>query len=101
MKGIGTETFQRIKRQAQLQYEKRNSGVDKIHVFTKIKNNTGFFLLPEPNEGDLFFDIEGDPHYQDGLEYLFGLIAYDNDQEQFIDLWSFNHKEEKESFIYN
>ncbi len=98
VKGIGFDTFKRLKKQAQLQYEKRISGEDKVHVFTKIKNNTGFFLLPEPDEGDLYFDIEGDPHYQDGLEYLFGLIAYNDNNEKFIDIWSYNHKEEKASF---
>ena len=35
--------------------------------------------LPEPSEGDVFFDFEGDPLWQDdqgvwGLEYLFGVL---------------------------
>jgi predicted RecB family nuclease len=29
--------------------------------------------LPEPQPGDLFYDIEGDPHYEGGLEYLHGI----------------------------
>ena len=33
----------------------------------------GFALLPQPSEGDLFFDIEGDPFFEDGLEYLLGV----------------------------
>jgi hypothetical protein len=32
----------------------------------------GFARLPKPDAGDLFFDIEGDPFYELGLEYLFG-----------------------------
>ena len=32
----------------------------------------GFARLPEPSEGDVFFDMEGDPFFDDGLEYLFG-----------------------------
>src|SRR5699024_7064706 len=39
--------------------------------------------LPEPSDGDLFFDFEGDPLYQEqapghspqwGLDYLFGMV---------------------------
>ena len=33
----------------------------------------GFDLLPEPQPGDLFYDIEGDPHFEGGLEYLHGV----------------------------
>ncbi len=34
----------------------------------------GFFRIPEPSSGDVFFDMEGDPYYDigTGLEYLFG-----------------------------
>ena len=36
--------------------------------------NHGLLMLPEPAEGDLFFDIEGDPFFSsdevDGIEYL-------------------------------
>jgi uncharacterized protein len=37
----------------------------------------GFDLLPEPDEGDVFLDFEGDPFWQAdvGLFFLFGLIA--------------------------
>ena len=34
----------------------------------------GFDLLPAPQPGDLFYDIEGDPHYEGGLEYLHGFF---------------------------
>ena len=33
----------------------------------------GFDLLPSPRPGDIFYDIEGDPHYEGGLEYLHGV----------------------------
>src|SRR3546814_13629550 len=38
----------------------------------------GFELLPRPQAGDLFYDIEGDPHYEGGLEYLHGVWADDS-----------------------
>ena len=39
----------------------------------------GLELLPEPDEGDIFLDFEGDPFWtvESGLFFLFGLIARD------------------------
>ena len=35
-------------------------------------------LLPEPNAGDLFLDLEGDPYaLDDGVDYLFGVLDVD------------------------
>jgi uncharacterized protein len=41
---------------------------------TPVWKPRGFYLLPEPSPGDVFFDMEGDPYYDigTGLEYLFG-----------------------------
>ena len=50
----------------------------------------GFALLPEPQPGDLFYDIEGDPHYEGGLEYLHGLWA----DGQFTAFWAHDHAAE-------
>jgi hypothetical protein len=41
--------------------------------------NRGLLALPEPADGDLFFDIEGARYYSDdsrefGLQYLFGVV---------------------------
>ena len=41
--------------------------------------NRGLLALPEPSEGDLFFDIEGARYYTEdgkeyGLQYLFGIV---------------------------
>src|SRR6266536_1763129 len=41
--------------------------------------NRGLLALPEPADGDLFFDIEGARHYSEdgrefGLQYLFGVV---------------------------
>ena len=35
----------------------------------------GFAMLPAPDDGDLFFDMEGDPLAGEGLEYLFGIFG--------------------------
>ena len=50
----------------------------------------GFDLLPEPQLGDLFYDIEGDPHYEGGLEYLHG-VWFDGEFRAF---WAHDHAAE-------
>ncbi|WP_104138697.1 TM0106 family RecB-like putative nuclease [Arthrobacter sp. ZGTC131] len=51
------------------------------HTVTyKVLADNALASIPEPSEGDIFFDFEGDPLWQDpatgqwGLEYLFGVI---------------------------
>ena len=53
----------------------------------------GFYLLPEPQPGDLFYDIEGDPHFEGGLEYLHGLW-FDG---QFHAFWGHDHAAEAQA----
>src|SRR5690606_14860321 len=50
----------------------------------------GFDLLPAPQPGDLFYDIEGDPHYEGGLEYLQGVWC----DGQFRAFWAHDHAAE-------
>ena len=60
----------------------------------------GFARLPQPNEGDLFFDMEGDPIYSaDGsLEYLFGFHYVDAGEEKFTPFWARDRASEKKAF---
>lgn len=58
----------------------------------------GFERLPEPNPGDMYFDMEGDPLEEGGLEYLFGLYVVDDGEEKFIPFWAHNRAEEKRAF---
>ena len=45
-----------------------------------VGEGSGLARLPEPDAGDLFFDLEGDPFAGDGgLEYLFGWAAVPRD----------------------
>jgi predicted RecB family nuclease len=51
--------------------------------------------LPEPDEGDMFFDFEGDPFVgESGREYLFGWI-YKN---EYSALWAITDEEELQAF---
>src|SRR5258708_6420756 len=68
--GMGAETVAKLSAQARLQLEARQRGV---HFFELLpcSQGRGFALLPAPDFGDLFFDMEGDPFAGEGLEYLF------------------------------
>jgi uncharacterized protein len=71
---IGRTSRERLTQQARLQLDERRTGVPS-YEFLPREHGRGFELLPPPSEGDLFFDIEGDPFAGDaGLEYLWGLL---------------------------
>jgi uncharacterized protein len=63
--------------------------------------------LPEPDEGDIFFDFEGDPLWQDpltgrwGIEYLFGVIENPpapGAEPPFVPFWAHDRAGEREAF---
>ena len=46
----------------------------------------------------MFFDMEGDPLFEGGLEYLFGIVTKDGDEERFFPFWAHDRGEEKAAF---
>lgn len=92
------ETYIKLREQARVQNETRLSHKPTYEVLDRIEN-TGFFNLPEPTEGDIYLDFEGDSFVEpDGLEYLFGWTF----QNQYYKIWVLNSSEEKaalEQFI--
>ena len=58
----------------------------------------GLALLPPPNPNDLFFDMEGFPLVEGGLEYLFGVTYREKKSLQFVDWWAHDATEEKKAF---
>jgi len=92
---MAPKTLETLRIQAKLQTGRRNGGEPLSALRPHVKGK-GFDLLPAPDKGDLFYDIEGNPHYrengEEGLEYLHG-IWYRN---QFKALWAHNHSEERE-----
>jgi uncharacterized protein len=94
-----TTSYERIREQALIQVAGRKAG--KL-VFELLPVVPGFGLacLPEPSEGDVFFDLEGDPFVgEGGLEYLFG-YAYATSDGSIVhtDDWSFSRDDEKVAF---
>ena len=95
--GMNERTFERLRAQAALQHRAR---VERGNFFELIEHEgqSGFGLLPEPDEGDVFFDMEGDPLYapDHGLEYLFG--AYTHADDGYVTFWARSDRDEKAAF---
>ena len=96
---INAESFKKIKSQAQLQEEKRKTGEDKILVLDPDVDK-GFYKLPKPDEGDVFFDIEGFPRIDRPFEYLHGLYYKDKGKLKFKDFWAKDYDKESEKNIF-
>lgn len=94
---LNRDVFARLRSQAILQHGKAGTGKDQCEIIPLVSNK-GFARLPKPDGGDLFFDMEGDPLYPDGLEYLFGVDFLDGDKKKFQMFWAHDHKEEKKTF---
>ncbi|PZO40729.1 MAG: hypothetical protein DCE92_01920 [Alphaproteobacteria bacterium] len=97
--GIGDNTVAKLANQARLQLKGVAAGQ---HLAETLPSEPmrGFAILPPPQPGDLFYDIEGDPLYPEGLEYLHGLwgpLGKDG-KDQFLPLWAHDHVAEKASF---
>lgn len=69
---MAAETQRRLVSQAALQ-SARSAGGPPAFELREAEPGKGFGLLPAPDDGDVFYDIEGDPYFPGGLEYLHGL----------------------------
>ncbi len=88
------DTYTKLREQARVQLASRESGKP-VYEVLPIQPDYGFYKLPEPSEGDVFFDFEGDPFVGDtGREYLFGWVFQGN-YEHF---WAVTELEEKKAF---
>jgi uncharacterized protein len=95
--GMQAETFAKLKSQAGLQVAKRTDGVNRVEVLPAVPGK-GLARLPQPDLGDLFFDMEGDPLYEGGLEYLFGMVEVADGAARFTAFWGHDRAEEKIAF---
>ncbi|MDS7595484.1 TM0106 family RecB-like putative nuclease [Agrobacterium tumefaciens] len=93
------QSFERSKEQARIQFEARSEGAQKFELLPVLPG-FGLAALPEPSEGDIFFDIEGDPFVgEHGLEYLFG-YSFEGAKREITHVsdWAFDRAAEKEVF---
>ena len=93
------ETQEKLHRQARLQLLARKTGKNQLELLAQGGHDAkGFARLPQPDTGDLFFDMEGNPLEEGGLEYLFGLYFFQDGKPEFKALWGHNRSEEKKAF---
>lgn len=92
--------FDRLRRQARLQRDSagRNRPLYEVIVSDPAGPPRGLALLPPPSPNDVFFDMEGYPMVEGGLEYLFGLSHHEGDDLVFRDWWAHTPEEEKVAF---
>jgi uncharacterized protein len=91
IRGMAEYTRQRLITQARLQHA-RKTGAPAFEL-RQPEPGKGFDLLPAPQPGDIFYDIEGDPHYEGGLEYLHG-VWFDG---HFNAFWAHDHAAEAQA----
>ena len=97
---VQAEVLDRLKAQAALQIESRT--YDKP-LFTVNQPNPedprrGLALLPPPSRLDMFFDMEGFPLVEGGLEYLFGAVCLQEGEAEFSDWWAHDQIQERRAF---
>ena len=92
--------FQRLKAQAAIQKASEGHEQPLFEIVPhEIGVKQGLALLPPSSAQDVFFDIEGFPLDEGGLEYLWGSSYFDTAGErQFKDFWAHNREQEKQCF---
>lgn len=93
------DTLAKLRHQARLQLAARETGKRFVELLPSEPGlRRGLGRLPKPDEGDMFFDMEGDPLEDGGLEYLFGLYFFDAGKPVFKPFWAHSRPEERTAF---
>ncbi|MEZ6097125.1 MAG: hypothetical protein R3C03_23360 [Pirellulaceae bacterium] len=99
---LNKDVWSRLKLQARLQAASLDSEVPQYELIPpppkdakKDAKAVGFQRLPEPCEYDIFFDMEGYPLINGGLEYLFGAVVRKGDSYEFKDWWAHDRDQGK------
>jgi predicted RecB family nuclease len=94
---LPVRTVDKLVAQAKLQVRQRDTGIPQF----ELADPQPLALLPNPDEGDLFFDFEGDPLWTAdgtdwGLEYLFGVLEGGR-SGAFHPLWAHDRRDERKA----
>jgi predicted RecB family nuclease len=111
---VSRDSLERARAQARLQVASEDEGTIRFALLKPDRDaggalvpNRGLLALPEPADGDLFFDIEGARYYSEdsrefGLQYLFGVVdTADLDEAgrpRYTGIWAFDRQGEKRAF---
>ena len=100
VRGINSDVLTRLKAQAKIQKDSVGKDVPLYQILPhEIDKKTGLSLLPLSSSLDIYFDIEGFPLEDGGLEYLWGVTYFDESRvRQYKDFWAHNKEQEKISF---
>ena len=91
--GSSAASIERVREQARIQVQGRALPAPIYELLgpapgEPIEPERGLAMLPPPDPGDLFLDLEGDPYALDeGVDYLFGILDID---DTFTPIWSFD-----------
>ena len=91
--GSSAASVERVREQARIQVEGRSLPKPIYELLLPqpggpIEPERGLAMLPPPDDGDLFLDLEGDPYaLDDGVDYLFGVLDTGG---AFTPIWSFD-----------
>ncbi len=110
--GVDNSVFNRLRAQASIQkatLKKQELSDSKIPCYEILvpepQEKKGLALLPPHSDQDVFFDIEGFPLDEGGLEYLWGNSFFkeptkpgERGERDFIDFWAHDSVQEKQSF---
>ncbi|MFC7595057.1 TM0106 family RecB-like putative nuclease [Terrabacter sp. GCM10028922] len=90
--GLSVSTRRRLLQQARLQVAERDTGQAQYELLAP-EPARGLQMLPEPDEGDVYLDFEGDPWAEGGAgrEYLAGIWTR---QGEFVAFWAHDFAEE-------
>lgn len=90
-------TLGKLQAQARLQQARREGGGPCVEPLP-LEEGRGFHTMPPPDPADLFFDLEGDPLEEGGLDYLRGLHFRDGSVPEFRFEWAHDHEAERAAF---
>lgn len=100
IQGITAPALARMRRQARLQIASRELPKPQFELTGPDPGNPrlGLAALPPDSANDIFFDMEGYPFLEDGLEYLFGVTYIEDGVPVFRDWWAHSREEERKAF---
>lgn len=98
--GITAPAFEKIRRQARLQIASRALPRPQFELAGPDPSNPrlGLAALPPESPNDIFFDMEGYPLFEGGLEYLFGVTHIEDRVPVFLDWWAQSREQERTAF---
>jgi predicted RecB family nuclease len=99
VKRLRPQTFENLRHQAELQLHHRRTGKHRVDPLP-VEPERGFAAMPEPSEGDIWLDFEGDPWFEPGrgLEFLIGWVCLEDGELRYDCIWARDREEEKAGF---